>query len=66
MYIELPENNSFTENLFLKEVTLQRMISTRHSRHSSRRWQQQQQQHSPIFPAIGWQIQKSSLYKTDD
>ena len=50
--------------LYWEKTTLQRM-SSRHSPHSSRRWQQQQQ-HSPLFP-IGEQIQTFPLkfpYKT--
>ena len=42
------------KNCYWEKTTLQRMIS-RHSPHSSPRWQQQQQ-HSPLFP-IGKQIQ---------
>ena len=48
------------KKFFLKETTLQRMICTRHSPYSSHRWQQQQQ-HSPLFPIIDYQIQKFSL-----
>ena len=53
------------KNCYWEKTTLQRMNS-RHSPHSSRRWQQQQQ-HSPLFLTIGEQIQTFPLkfpYKT--
>ena len=39
------------KNRYWKKTTLQRLICTRHSPHSSRRWQQQQQ-HSDLFSLL--------------
>ena len=36
-YIEVPENYQLIEKVFWKEMTLQRVICTRHSLHSSRK-----------------------------
>ena len=39
------------ENCYWEKITFQKMICTRHSLYSSRRWQQQQ--YSPLFLTIG-------------
>ena len=58
----MPENYKFTEKFFLKEITLQRMICTRHSR-TVRRDDNNNTTTTHLFSLLSVDKFKCSLYK---